>query len=166
MKLSKRLLFGFVAVAILVGLDQLTKYIAETELQKEGTIDLIPSILQLHYLRNFGAAFGMMQNATIFFIVLTILLLGLFVYLFIRIPRSKRYLPLLVILTFFIAGAIGNLIDRMAHAYVIDFIYFKLIDFPVFNVADIYVSCSCVVFVFLLFFYYKEDELSFIKKRK
>ena len=62
------------------------------------------------------------------------------------------------------AGAAGNLYDRITLKYVRDFIYFSLIDFPVFNVADIYVTCSVFVLAFLIFFYYKEEDLQFISK--
>lgn len=166
MKLIKRTCYAFLSVFFLVLIDQITKYIAQTQLQNGHPVILIPGVLQFQYLRNYGAAFGMFQNATTFFIILTVVLLILFTYCYSRIPNSKRYFPLLVVLTFFMAGAIGNFIDRIMHAYVIDFIYFNLIEFPIFNVADIYVSCSCVIFIFLLFFYYKEDELSFFKKKK
>ena len=60
------------------------------------------------------------------------------------------------------AGALGNLIDRMRYSYVVDFIYFKPIDFPVFNVADIYITCSCVVLALLFLFFYREEELKFL----
>ena len=64
-------------------------------------------------------------------------------------------------LIFIAAGAAGNLYDRITLKYVRDFIYFSLIDFPVFNVADIYVTCSVFVLAFLIFFYYKEEDLQF-----
>lgn len=166
MNKTKRFTLGFLSILILVGIDQITKILAQTKLQYMDPISIIPNVLQLQYLRNFGAAFGMMQNATIFFIILTVVLMCLFIYCFIRIPEKSRYTPLIIVLCFFMAGAIGNLIDRILHAYVIDFIYFKLINFPIFNVADIYVSCACFVFIILLLFFYKDEELSFFKKRK
>ena len=60
------------------------------------------------------------------------------------------------------AGAIGNMIDRIRFDYVVDFIYFVLINFPIFNVADIYVTVSTVALVVLLLFVYKENDLNFI----
>lgn len=66
-----------------------------------------------------------------------------------------------------IAGAVGNLIDRVRLNYVIDFFYFKLIDFPIFNVADCYVVVACIIFAFLILFYYKEDsDFDFLRKQK
>ena len=71
-------------------------------------------------------------------------------------------LHLLLALNFIFAGAWGNIVDRIIRSYVVDFIYFKPINFPVFNVADIYVSLAVVYLMFLLLFYYKEDELEFL----
>lgn len=64
------------------------------------------------------------------------------------------------------AGAAGNLIDRIRFGYVVDFFYFRLIDFPVFNVADIYVTVSFAVLLLLVFFQYKEEDLEFFEKKK
>ena len=64
------------------------------------------------------------------------------------------------------AGALGNLIDRMRYSYVVDFLYFKLIDFPVFNVADCYVTVGAVLLAVLILFVYKEEELGFLSLRK
>ena len=105
-----------------------------------------------------------------FFIVLTIIVLILIAILYQRIPWNRHFLPLNVILMGFFAGAIGNVIDRMIHHYVIDFFYFSLINFPIFNVADIYVVVACILFILLMLFYYKEEELGqifpFMKSKK
>ena len=77
-------------------------------------------------------------------------------------PDDKKYKVLHALLSMIAAGAIGNMIDRMRLDYVVDFIYFVLINFPIFNVADIYVSLSTVALVILLLFYYKDSDLSFI----
>ena len=65
-----------------------------------------------------------------------------------------------------LAGAWGNMIDRLRYAYVVDFFYFKLIDFPIFNVADIYVTTAVILLLVLVLFYYKEEELDFIGRKK
>ena len=73
---------------------------------------------------------------------------------------SNRYYAILEILLVLIAsGAVGNMIDRVQFNYVVDFFYFKLIDFPIFNVADIYVTVSAILIMLLILFYYKEEEL-------
>ena len=84
-----------------------------------------------------------------------------------RIPYTKKYMPLRICSILLIAGAVGNLIDRVRLNYVIDFFYFKLIDFPIFNVADCYVVVACIIFAFLILFYYKEDsDFDFLRKQK
>ena len=72
---------------------------------------------------------------------------------------TKKLLPLRICAVFIFSGAIGNFIDRLKLGYVVDFFYFKLIDFPVFNVADIYVTVGTFILAFLLSFYYKEEDL-------
>ena len=64
------------------------------------------------------------------------------------------------------SGAVGNMIDRVSLGYVVDFFYFKLIDFPIFNVADIYVSVSCVLLAVLLVFFYKDQDFAFLSRSK
>ena len=80
------------------------------------------------------------------------------IYLFIKAPATVYYRPLLYTAAIVFAGAMGNFIDRVFRGYVVDFIYFSLIDFPTFNVADIYVTCGITVMVFLMFFRYKEEN--------
>ena len=63
------------------------------------------------------------------------------------------------------AGAFGSLIDRVARGYVVDFFYFKLIDFPIFNVADIYVTVTMVLLIGLILFYYKEEDFEFLRRK-
>ena len=75
------------------------------------------------------------------------------------------YIKLHVALVFITSGAIGNLIDRVRLDYVVDFIYFSLINFPIFNVADIYVTLSTIYLVILLLFVYKESDLEFLSFR-
>ena len=103
-----------------------------------------------------------------FFYVLTIAMIGVFVWVFLRIPKIKRFVYVDMILIFMMAGAIGNLLDRMIQQFVVDFLYFKLINFPIFNVADIYVTCSAIVLLVLGVFYYKDEdfEMVFPTKRK
>ena len=105
-----------------------------------------------------------MQNALPFFVVITLAALCVITYFLLHIPSQKRYLPLRICLCFIAAGAIGNFIDRLRLSYVRDFIYFSLIDFPVFNVADIYITCATILLVLLMLFYYRdEDDFSLLK---
>ena len=80
--------------------------------------------------------------------------------------REARYWPIRLIAVCILAGAWGNMIDRLRLGYVVDFFYFKLIDFPIFNVADIYVSVGTAVLAVLVIFYYKEEDLDRMLKKK
>jgi signal peptidase II len=91
-----------------------------------------------------------------------IVILGVIAYVLVKTPDDKKYTILHILLSLIAAGAIGNMIDRIRYDYVVDFIYFVFINFPIFNVADIYVSISTFVLIFILLFYYKEDDLNFI----
>ena len=161
------LLFGMVCQCVaLIAFDQFTKRLAVFHLKNQPPVVLINGVLELTYVENRGAAFGMLQNQQWFFWILTAVFLAVAVYVLLRVPKTARYAPLIVSVTVLAAGAIGNLIDRVAHRYVVDFIYFSAINFPVFNVADIYVTLSVIALLILFFFRYKEDELSFLSWKK
>lgn len=152
-------LMGAVALILLVLLDQWTKFLAVAHLKDQPAIPLWKDVFELSYVENRGAAFGMMQNRQIFFLLLTAVVVTFLLYFLMRMPEGKRYLPGRVTLLFLGAGAVGNFIDRISQGYVVDFFYFKWIDFPVFNVADIYVTVSVAVLAYLLLFYYSEEEI-------
>lgn len=153
---------GVLAMLLLVALDQATKYLAVQYLKNAPAIPVISGIFELVYLENRGAAFGILQGQKAFLVFTTIVTTAVLVYLYIRIPKERRYVFLHLLLILLIPGAIGNFIDRCAHNYVIDFFYFKLIDFPVFNMADIYVSVATVLLVVLFCFYYKEEDMDML----
>ena len=159
---AKYWIAGLVSVCLLLGLDQWTKYLASAYLAGQHDMILIPGILQLHYLENRGAAFGVLQNQQWIFIILCVLFLAFAVYAYARIPKTKHFFPLNLITVVLVSGAIGNLIDRIRLKYVIDFVYVSVIDFPVFNVADIYVTISAVLLFIYLIFFYKEDDFTFL----
>jgi len=152
-------LYVFSLLCVLIGIiiDQYTKYLAVAHLQ-DAPFPVIEGVFELQYLENRGAAFGMLQNKQWFFLIITVVLLFFITKLYIGLPRTKRVIPLRIAMIFITAGAIGNMIDRIRLNYVVDFLYFKLIDFPIFNVADIYVTVSTFFIAFLILFYYKETE--------
>lgn len=156
------LAIDLIAMVLLTCFDQFTKKMAVLNLKGKPDIPLLPDILTLQYLENKGAAFGMLQNQKIFFIFIEVLILFVIGFVLIRIPCHKKYNLMHVILVLIASGAIGNMIDRAVQDYVVDFIYFVLIDFPIFNVADIYVTCATAVFVFAILFYYKEEDFAFL----
>ena len=152
-----------VITAVLTQLDQITKYVAESNLYMKNDIDIIKNVLTLTYLRNNGSAFGMFSGKINVFLVLTVIIVVVITYIVIRMPVTKRYLPMYIVCTMLVSGAIGNFIDRVRFGYVRDFIYFKLINFPVFNVADCYITVSTVILLIALFFCYQDDDFSFLK---
>ena len=160
-----RCLVAVVLFAVLVCLDLMTKLWAQNTLPEKPII-LIQGVFELRYLENRGAAFGLLQNQRTFFIILTVIFLAAMVYVYMRIPSDKKFLPLRLLVIIVSAGAFGNFYDRLKLTYVRDFLYFSLIDFPIFNVADIYVTCSAVAFFILVVFVYKEDVLAFMAKKK
>ena len=173
-----------IIVVLLILIDQITKMFAFNGLKNTPGITIINGVFELKYLENQSAAFSLDPISLIykifhityfdthpqvflnckmaFFIILTVAVLVIIALLYQRIPWNRRFLPLNVILIGFFAGAIGNLIDRIVHNYVIDFFYFSLINFPIFNVADIYVTLSAIALIIVVFFYYKEEDYSVI----
>ena len=152
---------SLVVLGVLVIFDQFTKYLAQANLQGKEGIPIIKNVLELHYLEggNTGAAFGILEGKTvllgIFSLLVSIVMLGVYFWM----TNKKEYSKVSWCLIFMIAGAVGNCIDRLLNQYVIDFIYFKWIDFPIFNVADIYVTVSAIVmFLMILFMKEKTDS--------
>ena len=141
----------------------MTKFLAVKNLKNKADIPLIPDVLYFQYLENRGAAFGIFQDQKIFLVVLTSLILVGVCYVLWKIPADKKYIFLKLLCFLITAGGIGNLIDRIRLDYVIDFIYFAPIDFPVFNVADIYVSVGMVLLFIVVLFYYKDEDFNFLK---
>jgi len=142
---SKRYLYvvlQFLSIAALVGIDQLTKYLAQSNLPGRS-ITVIKGVIEFTYVRNTGAAFGSFSGNTFVLTVLTgaVIAAGL-VLLF--LGKFKGKLPCMCAVMI-LAGGIGNLIDRIANKYVIDFINAVFIDFPVFNFADILVTCGVII---------------------
>lgn len=152
-------ILGFLVMAALLGLDQFTKYLASAHLKDGTSIVLIKDVFQLQYLENRGAAFGLFQGGKVWFVAITLLVVMGMSYVYVRCPMEKKFRWIRGIIIFLMAGAFGNLIDRIMLDYVIDFFYFELIDFPVFNVADIYVSCGMALLLILFIFYYKEEDM-------
>ncbi len=160
------LISGILAVLILFGVDQLTKYLAKTYLAGTPGVDLIPGVFELFYLENRGAAFGMMANRQWFFVLVAALMMAAAAWVYLRLPSSKRYRSLRLICVLIAAGAAGNMADRLIWNYVIDFLYFSLIDFPVFNVADCYVCIGAAVAVVLMFTVYRDDQFEFLMPKR
>ena len=151
---------GILLFLILVLFDQATKLLAILGLKDTEGISLIPGVFRLQYLENRGAAFGIFKNMQWIFAVFAIgVIVGCMVVLKRTLGLGSRYFPLQVCMMTLAGGACGNLIDRVFRGYVIDFLYASIIDFPIFNVADICVCVSCGMLIILMLFYYQDDDL-------
>ncbi|MCR5655016.1 MAG: signal peptidase II [Lachnospiraceae bacterium] len=163
---KKRILlffFSLVFILALIAIDQFTKHLAVLHLMDQDAYVLIPGVFELRYLENHGAAFGMLQNRQLLFVFIAALMLVFAVYFLFKVPIEKKYTIPILLGLLIVAGGIGNTIDRMLYSYVIDFLYFRLIDFPIFNVADMYVTVSTILLFFYILFFMKDDDLTFLK---
>ncbi len=152
--------------ALLVGIDQLTKWLVVNYIKPQGTVNLIiingKEWLNLTYQENTGAAFSILRDKQIFLIVLTsIIILGVIILMLTKQIKNKSYIWSFSLI---IAGGIGNLIDRICYKYVVDFIDVRIIKFAVFNFADI---CAVVGTISLMIFYIiNETKKSKAEKKK
>ena len=162
MKKIKIYIIDFILLTILIVLDQFTKYLAVIYLKDKPAFNIINNVLELNYLENRGAAFGMLQNQKIFFIFVAIIFIGIICYILVKAPSDKKYTKLHILLVAICAGAIGNMIDRFRLDYVVDFIYFSIINFPIFNFADICVTVSTFFLIILILFVYKDQDFYFL----
>jgi signal peptidase II len=158
-------MYAVIWCVIAIFIDQITKWLVVHNLKEKDSITIIPNVFELHYLENRGAAFGMLQNKQIIFLIGASIVLIAIGYLYGKIPHMSRYFWLRFCAVLVCAGAIGNMIDRIRLNYVIDFFYFSLIDFPIFNVADCYVVVACVLFAILVLFYYKDEDFAWISRK-
>ena len=163
----KKMIWGIVIIIAGIGLDQITKLLARKFLAPKKSITIIKDFFNLTYVENKGGAWGTFSGKLWLFIIVTVIALGVMFYLLkdFDLKNNKLYS---IGLTLVISGAIGNFIDRVINGYVIDFVYFELINFPVFNVADIYITVSGFFLIILFLFYYNDDDFDtvFSIKRK
>ena len=120
------LLVDFLMIILLVFLDQFTKYLAVIHLEDKPAIKIIDGVLELNFLKNSGAAFGLLQNQKVFFILVAVMILCIIAYVLFRMPDDKKYNIMHILLVMIASGAAGNMIDRVRNDYVVDFIYFVI----------------------------------------
>lgn len=162
------MIINFIIVAILLTIDQVTKYYAVISLQNKMPIPLIQDVLHLQYLENRGSAFGMLQDQKLFILFAGLLLVAGIFWFMLKLPEYKKFRKLQIFLAILLSGGIGNIVDRVRLDYVIDFIYFVIIDFPIFNFADICITLSLIIISVLILFKYEESDFTFMsfKQRK
>lgn len=135
-------------------LDLMTKIWAKTELAEIGTLPVIQDVFHLTYVENKGAAFGIFQNGRIFFILVALVAAAVVLYAVFKYRNKPTVLNLGI--TFLSAGALGNTIDRIYQGFVVDLFDFRIINFPVFNVADIFVCLGAGLLA--IFFIYADGK--------
>ena len=152
------MLLYIIAVLLMIALDQAVKLWALTSLQAQHTIPLIENVFHLTYVENRGAAFSLFAQFDSRWIFVA---LAFVITVVILIALQKKYMQTVLgrwSLVLIAAGALGNAIDRVAHGFVVDLFDFRLIHFPVFNVADIFICIGGALFVIYFMFQHKDKQ--------
>src|SRR3989339_714753 len=152
---NKRFIFIIAIIAVII--DQVTKTIIRSKLHLNESIPVIPSILHITYTENTGAAFsifsGQVQTLTIISIIATIIIIA-----FCVLEKNKFSLIQIICWGLLLGGTDGNLIDRLFRSSVTDFIDFTIINFPVFNFADIFIDVGAFLIIVHSIFFLKDDK--------
>lgn len=160
-----------IILAVLTFGDQISKFAASAELKGKDKIIIWNGFLSFEYLENRGAAWGVFSGRIIFLTLLTIFFTLILFVIIIKIEKAimftndkiKLFSAIQFLLVLLVAGALGNLVDRLRFGYVVDFIQFEFMDFPIFNIADCYVTVSALLLVVILLFFLKEEDIGKIK---
>ncbi|NLN47704.1 MAG: signal peptidase II [Clostridiales bacterium] len=142
-------MYSFLIIAAVVGLDQLLKYQVIDKVMLKTNIEVIKNFFYITYVENHGIAFGLFKNKNSFFVITTTIIILALLYTIYRFYSKKILFT--VCLALIVGGAIGNLIDRLRHGYVIDYLHFTIFP-PVFNLADAAIVCGAVLLSLILFF--------------
>ena len=166
MKRWKMLCIDAILTAVLIFVDQFSKHLAIVNLKDKPAIKLIDGVLELQYLENRGSAFGMLQNQKVFILLVGIVCMAAVLFFLFKLPNEKKFYIVHVLIALIVAGGIGNMIDRLRFDFVVDFISFVLIHFPIFNIADCYIVIAAILLFILFMFVYKDSELEFLSFKK
>ena len=141
-------------VAGIVAADQVTKYLTVLYIPSLGVQPLIPGLLQISYVQNTGAAFSSFEGQQWLFALIFVVFTGLVLYEYFKKPMGFTTFERWCIAAIY-GGGLGNMIDRVRLGYVVDMIETTFIEFPVFNVADCFITCGCVLLMAHLFLFNK-----------
>ena len=144
-------MLSIIIILIVIAIDQLSKIACADALKLGESIEIIKGVFSIAYVENRGAAFGMLQNAQVFFIIK---------------EYKRMHTAMRISLALIFAGALGNFIDRVALGYVRDMLYFKLIDFPVFNVADSAICIGAAILIIDVLFFKGKTFIDSLDKKK
>ena len=134
--------------------DQITKYLVVANIPLYADVPFLPGIVQLTYVQNTGAAFSMLEGMRWLFLIIFIVLTVLIFFEYFRSPMPFTKLERWCIAAIY-GGGLGNMIDRVRLGYVVDMIETQFMDFPVFNVADCFITCGCILLIVHLVFFNK-----------
>jgi len=149
----------YLIVFLSIVLDQISKKLVIDYLKPVGSVPIIEDVFHLTYCENTGAAFSVFSNNTFMLTVVSLIFIGLLFYiLFKNIKNKNNNKFLLVGLSLILGGALGNFIDRAFHGFVTDFFDFRLINFAIFNIADIFITIGGILFCAYIIFS-KDDKL-------
>ncbi len=139
--------------AVSIVLDQLTKKWAVGVLKDGSSIKIIGDFLRFTYAENRGAAFSILQDQRLFFIITTVVMLAVMAYIYFKTKNITKLSKLSIAMI--AGGAIGNFLDRLRLGYVVDFIdvrFGSFYNFPIFNIADSFVVCGTILMIILILF--------------
>lgn len=159
---KRMLVVDAVIAVLLLGFDQFTKHLAIEKLKGNQAFVLIDGVLELQYLENRGSAFGMLQNQKFFILFVCLVFLMVILFFLLKLPETRKFVSVHVLLSAIVAGGAGNMIDRFRFDYVVDFISFVLINYPIFNVADIYIVVATLSLFVMFLFVFQERDLEFL----
>ncbi len=156
----KRITIDILLFTVLLAADRVSKIWAVAKLKDNAPVPIIKNVLELYYLPNgnTGAAFGILSGHRILFLAIAVIVVLVISYLVYNMPADPKYKTVEILLVFIAAGGVGNMIDRVIQNYVVDFIYISCINFPIFNVADMYVSVCTVILAIILLFRFGESD--------
>ncbi len=167
MKNTKKIINGviaFISMVLLIFLDQAVKMYIDSNYKVGETTPVIKNVFHITYVVNEGAAWSSFSGKTAMLLSVTAVILVAVIVAYVVFLKKDMFKPLRVLMVFLAAGAIGNMIDRFTKGYVVDMFDFRLVHFPVFNVADIYVTCSVIIGMILVLFKYNDDDFAALRK--
>lgn len=161
--------YGILAAlaAVIVGLDQWTKWLTVTHIPStngSAVVKAIPGFFHITHIKNTGAAWSMLEGQTWLFVLVTAVFFAIVGVLIWKKVLQKKFE--LVCLAMIAGGALGNLIDRLRLGYVVDMFEFEFVRFPVFNVADIFLTCGAVLLCVYIIFFYSRDEAKRLERNR
>ncbi len=148
-------LFYSLFAAAIVAADQLTKYLTVANIELYQDVPFLPGLLQLTYVQNTGAAFSSFEGQQWLFALIFVVFTGLILWEYFKKPMPFTRFERWCIAAIY-GGGLGNMIDRIRLGYVVDMIETTFIDFPVFNVADCFITCGCIALMVHLIFFNKD----------